>query len=195
MENEKLFRLLTGKNPLDLELIIKLDGKVNRDYYHKDQIILIPGEIPEFIWYIEKGSAIGYFYRDDKKIILFIRHEGSLMIPINSFFSQEVSKIYIQLREPSVLRSISFDHFEDLKNTYPGTSDCITRIIKEHNELAEGEGIEESEMFKNNRIDIAMDELVPAPIDSRSSAISISNYLGISIKKLYKMRSRNKNKE
>lgn len=181
MGNEELFRLLTGINPLDLELTIKPSGEVDQDYYHKDQIILIPGQVPEFIWYIEKGSAMGYFYRDNKKIVLFIRDEGSLMIPIHSFFSQEPFKIYIQMLEPTVLRSMSFSHLEELKKAFPGTSECINRIINEHNELAEGEGIEESELFKNRPYASILDLPEPEPISERLSAVAISNYLGIYI--------------
>ena len=68
MENEELFRILAGKHPLRLELKNTLNEMIKREYYNKSQIILKPGQVANKSWFIEKGSALGYIYKEEKKV-------------------------------------------------------------------------------------------------------------------------------
>ncbi|MDO7743831.1 MAG: hypothetical protein MUP99_08660, partial [Pedobacter sp.] len=78
MRNEDLFKLLAGNTPLRLELKETLDGMIKREVYSKNQIILSPGQVSNRTWFIEKGAAMGYVYKDDKKVPYWFWNESDI---------------------------------------------------------------------------------------------------------------------
>jgi hypothetical protein len=185
MENEELFTLLANRNPLDLASVEKLQTWNPRGYYSKNEIVMSPGDIPDCVWFIEKGSAAGYYFEGVQKITTFFRTEGNLMIPANGL-SAEPSKIYIKMLENSIMRKISFDHLSGLKNTYPGSNAVIDKLLAEHNQVLKIERIDPI-MALMPEVD---DEIYrPLPDEHLKSAFkSMATYLGMSMKSFQKSR-------
>lgn len=188
MENEELFRILAGKHPLRLELKERLNEMIKREYYSKSQIILKPGQIATRSWYIEKGSAMGYSYKEEKKVPFWFWNDGQLLIPINSFFSQKPSDIYIELLEPSTLISISFEHVQEITKTFPDSNDYIRRVMQDYYQMSQKRILELASLTpEEHYLNLMRD--CPS-IFLRASVESIAAYLGISRKTLNRIRTR-----
>ena len=146
MENEELFRILAGKYPLRPELKEALNKMIKREYFPKNQIILKPGQIANRCWFLERGSAMGYMYNEDKKVTLWFSKEGKLMIPVKSFFSQKPADIYIKLLEPSIISSMTYDQVQEIKRTFPDSVDYINSVIQKFHEEVENRNVDVTEI-------------------------------------------------
>lgn len=188
MENEDLFRILGGKYPLRFELKEKLNQMIKREYYAKNQIILKPGQVANCSWFLDKGSAMGYMYTDDKKVTLWFCNEGNLMIPVKSFFSQKPSDIYIKLLEPSILSSITYGQVQEVKRTFPDSHEYINRVMQQYHEQIENRYVDFAGCSNEERY-MHLWRDFPS-IFLKASAESIAAYLGISRKTLYRIRTK-----
>jgi len=188
MENEELFRILAGKHPLRLELKERLNEMIKREYYNKSQVILKPGQVASRAWFIEKGSAMGYIYKEEKKVPFWFWNEGQLMVPINSFFSQKPSENYIELLEPSILFSISHEHVTELTKTFSDTNDYIRKVMQDYHHMSQKRILDLSALTaEEHYLNLMRD--TPA-IFLKASVESIASYLGISRKTLNRIRTR-----
>jgi len=188
MENEELFRILAGKHPLRLELKVKLNEMIKREYYNKSQVILKPGQVANRAWFIEKGSAMGYIYKEEKKVPFWFWNEGQLMVPINSFFSQKPSDNYIELLEPSILFSISYEHVTEITKTFSDSHEYIRKVMQDYHQMSQKRILDLSALTaEEHYLNLMRD--CPA-IFLKASVESIAAYLGISRKTLNRIRTR-----
>jgi len=188
MENEELFRILAGKHPLRLELKEKLGEMIKREYYSKSQIILKQGQVATRSWFIEKGSAMGYIYKEEKKVPFWFWNEGELMVPINSFFSQKPSDTFIELLEPSVLISISYENVQEITRTFSESNDYIRKIMQDYHQMSQKRILDLAALTpEEHYLHIMRD--TPS-IFLKASVESIAAYLGISRKTLNRIRTR-----
>lgn len=188
MENEDLYKLLAGNHPVRLELKEKLNEMIKRENYPKSQIILKPGQIANRAWFIEKGCAMGYIHREEKKVPFWFWNESELMLPLNSFFNQVPSESYIELLEPSVLLSISFEHTQEILKTFPEANDFIRKIMNQYQRMSEKRILEfAAYTAEEHYLHLMKDS--PA-IFRKASVESIAAYLGISRKTLNRIRNR-----
>jgi len=188
MENEELFRILAGKYPLRLELKSKLSDMISREYYSKSQIILKPGQVANRSWFIEKGSAMSYINKEEKKVPFWFWNEGALMVPINSFFSQQPSDTYIELLEPSVLMSISFEHVQEVTQAFPDSNHYIRKVMQEYHQMSQKRILDLASLSPEEHYLHLMQEC-PA-IFLKASVESIAAYLSISRKTLNRIRTK-----
>jgi CRP-like cAMP-binding protein len=188
MENEELFRILAGKHPLRLELKEKLNEMIKREYYNKSQLILKPGQTANRAWFIEKGSALGYIYKEEKKVPFWFWNDGQLLVPIDSFFSQKPSEAYIELLEPSVLFFITYDQVAELSKTFADTNDYIRKVIQDYYQMSQRRILDLAALTpEEHYLNLMRD--CPA-IFLKASVESIASYLGISRKTLNRIRTR-----
>jgi signal-transduction protein with cAMP-binding, CBS, and nucleotidyltransferase domain len=188
MENEELFKLLAGKYPLRAELKEKLSEMIKREYYAKSQIILKPGQISNRAWFIEKGAAMGIIFREEKKVPFWFWNEGQLMVSLHSFFNQVPSETYIELLEPSVLLSISYENVSELIRQFPESNEYIRRVMHEYQRMSE-KRILEFAAYSAEEHYLHLIKECPA-IFRKASVESIAAYLGISRKTLNRIRNR-----
>lgn len=188
MENEDLFKLLGANHPLRAELKEKLGEMIKRESYTKSQIILKPGQTANRAWFIEKGCAMGYIHREEKKVPFWFWNEGELMLPLNSFFNQVPSDTYIELLEPTTLLSISFEHTQEILNTFPESNEFIRKIMNQYQRRSEKRILEFAAYTAQEHYLHLMKES-PA-LFRKASVESIAAYLGISRKTLNRIRNR-----
>ncbi|MET1055808.1 MAG: hypothetical protein ABWY16_10915 [Pedobacter sp.] len=188
MENEELFKLLAGKYPLRAELKEKLNEMIKREYYAKSQLILRAGQISNRAWFIEKGAAMGVIFKEEKKVPFWFWNQGQLMVSINSFFNQVPSETYIELVEPSVLLSISFDNVNEIIRLFPESNEYIRKVMHEYQKMSEKRILEFAAYSpEENYLHLIKD--CPA-LFRKASVESIAAYMGISRKTLNRIRNR-----
>src|SRR5258706_11882375 len=65
----------------------------------KKEVLLSEGTICRYIWFINKGLARDYFYRDGIEVTAGFFKEGNFITNYESFISQKPSKGYIDALE------------------------------------------------------------------------------------------------
>jgi len=188
MENDDLFKLLAGKFPMRLELKEKLDEIIKREYYSKNQIILKTGQIANRAWYIETGAAMGCVQKEAKKVPFWFYNEGDLMIPINSFFNQVPSDFFIELLEPSILVSITYDQLEQLTKEFPETNEYVRKILFSFQRMTEQRILDFAALTPEEHYLYLIKNRTA--MFRKVSVESIATYLGISRKTLNRIRNR-----
>ena len=188
MDNEDLFKLLASKYPLRLELKEKLNEIIKREYYSKNQIILKTGQIANRAWFIETGAAMGCVFKEDRKIPFWFYNEGQLMIPINSFFNQVPSETFIELIEPSVLVSISYDQLEQVLKAFPETNEYVRKVLFEFQRMSEQRILDFAALTPEEHYLYLIRNR--SAMFRKVSVESIAAYLGISRKTLNRIRNR-----
>jgi CRP-like cAMP-binding protein len=81
----------------------------------KNEVLLREGNLCNQIYFIEKGTARTFYYRDGKDITYWIATEGEFVGSMASFFSRTPSNKYVETLENSVLWV--FDYYK-LENLY-----------------------------------------------------------------------------
>ena len=82
-------------------------------------VLLHEGEIANQFYFIKKGCLRMWFNKDGKDITLQFFFEGQGVASIDSLLNSQPSMFTIESIEPSVLLSISKDHFVQLQQFYP----------------------------------------------------------------------------
>jgi len=188
MENEELFKLLAGNYPLRSALKEQLNEMIKREHYPKSQVILKPGQVANRAWFIVEGSAMGLIYREEKKVPFWFWNEKQLMVSLNSFFNQSPAETFIELLEPSLLLSISYEHVSEILKAFPESNDYIRKIMHEYQRASEKRILEFAAYSPEEHYLHLMKEC-PA-IFRKASVESIAAYLGISRKTLNRIRNR-----
>jgi len=188
MRNEDLFKLLAGNTPLRLELKETLDGMIKREVYSKNQIILSPGQVSNRTWFIEKGAAMGYVYKDDKKVPYWFWNESDIVLNVHSFFKQAPSETYIELLEPSILLSISHEYVMQLVEKFPETNGYIQSILEDYQKKSEQRILALACSAEEHYLMLM--KTTPA-LFRKASVESIAAFLGISRKTLNRIRAKN----
>jgi len=188
MKNEDLFKLIGGNIQLRQELKETLDGMIKREVYSKNQIILSPGQVSNRTWYIEKGAAMGYVYKDDKKVPYWFWNETEIVLNAHSFFKQLPSDTYIELLEPSILISISHEYVAQLIEKFPEVNGYIQSILEDYQKKSEQRILSLACSAEEHYL--LLMKTTPA-LFRKASVESIAAYLGISRKTLNRIRAKN----
>lgn len=104
-------------NPPELEEIGKF---FSRQSLSKGEFLLKEGNFCSHLYFIEKG-CLRLFYIDSKgrEFTRFMAFENTFLSSMTAFISREPSTEYIQAMENSILYSIGYDDFLELRSSFP----------------------------------------------------------------------------
>lgn len=77
----------------------------------KDELILRPKQIADYIWFVEKGCIRIYYNKEDRDITEWIALDQQFFMSITSFFKRSPSRLIVQTLEKTSLWGI---HYNDL---------------------------------------------------------------------------------
>src|SRR5258708_28180668 len=100
-------------SPVDEELPAFINALAIKKFKRKE-VLLSEGSICRYIWFINKGLARDYFYRDGIEVTAGFFKEGDFITNYESFISQKPSKGYIDALEDCELFSIHYDSLQHL---------------------------------------------------------------------------------
>lgn len=174
---------MTHEAKIDVERF--LEHKV----FKKKEIILTPGQICRYIYFIDKGMARSFYQDDGKEVTSWFMAENDVIISVKSFFRQESSDEYIQALEELSLYFISYENLQFLYEKHPSFATIGRR-------LTEFYYIKSEERLQNIRKKDAFDRYLfllsnHQDIVQRVSSRIISSYLNIAEETLSRLRARN----
>jgi CRP-like cAMP-binding protein len=102
------------------ELISVFDSHISIRSLKRNQVILTPGYIADQIYFLEEGTARGYFYDDyGREHTLYMWDERSIITDSMSYFSNQPTDIYIEVSQNSILVSLSREKLEEIMEAFP----------------------------------------------------------------------------
>ncbi len=84
----------------------------------KDHFLLRENEIADHLFFIGKGIARIYYFKNGKEITEWIAMDDTYFLSITSFFERAPSKLIIQTVEPSEVMGIRYDDLMALCDQY-----------------------------------------------------------------------------
>ncbi|MGQ1784872.1 MULTISPECIES: Crp/Fnr family transcriptional regulator [unclassified Saccharicrinis] len=160
-------------------------------FFKKKRNLLAPGEKCDYIYFIVKGCVRSY-YVDNKGVehIYQIRMDNSWISDLESFFSKQPSKYYIETLEDTQLLRISADRLEQLYTEVP-TLERYFRILFQKAYLKALKRLNDT-MWETaeDRYKQMLKEL--PELLKRVPLVYIASYLGITPESLSRIRKQSK---
>lgn len=95
----------------------------------KDHFLLKENTVSDYIYFIEKGVARIYYYKNGKEITEWIAMDGQFFLSITSFFQRTPSYLIIQTIEPAEVYGIHHDDFMKLADKYHDVERLLRKMV------------------------------------------------------------------
>jgi len=95
----------------------------------KDHLLLREHAISDYIYFIEKGVARIFYYKNGKEITEWIALDEQFFLSITSFFNRVPSHLIIQTLEASSVYGIHHDDFMRLANQYHDVERFLRKMV------------------------------------------------------------------
>lgn len=98
---------------------IKLEELIVLKKLKKGTILLKEGGICQYIYFLKKGFARGFFYQNGKDITSWFALENDIATSLYSLITQKQSFESIEILEESILYAISYENLQQLYQLFP----------------------------------------------------------------------------
>lgn len=153
----------------------------------KDHFLLKENTVSDYIYFIEKGVARIYYYKNGKEITEWIALDGQFFLSISSFFQRVPSYLIIQTIEPAEVYGIHHDDFMRLADKYHDVERLLRKMVTSSLILSQirMDSIQfESAQQRYERLLKSTPQIV-----QRVSLTYIASFLGITLETLSRIRS------
>ena len=82
-------------------------------------LLLRPGQVARRVYFLETGLVRGYTLLHGREVSSWFMQAGDFVISIVSFLTQAPSAEYLELLEPAVVLSISYEQLQALYRDFP----------------------------------------------------------------------------
>jgi CRP-like cAMP-binding protein len=153
----------------------------------KDFFLLKENSISDYIYFIEKGVARIYYYKNEKEITEWIAMDGQFFLSITSFFQRTPSHLIIQTIEASEVFGIHHDDLMRLANQHHDVERLLRKMITLSLILSQ----ERMDSIQFESAQQRYEKLLKTTpqIVQRVSLTYIASFLGITLETLSRIRS------
>ncbi|MBI2729726.1 MAG: Crp/Fnr family transcriptional regulator [Sphingobacteriales bacterium] len=95
----------------------------------KDFFLLREKEVSDYIYFIRKGVARIYYYKNEKEITEWIAMDNQFFLSITSFFNRVPSHLIIQTLEPAEVYGIHHNDFMRLADEYHEVEKLLRKMV------------------------------------------------------------------
>ena len=127
---EELLNNLSLIHPLSQGVIEYLSNHLKTRILHKKDFLLKIGHVCEDIYFIDQGLIRCFYLVDDKEVSSWFMKEGDVIISVESFFQQAVSKESIQALEECTVYYITYQELQYTYRTFPEFN-AVGRVLTE----------------------------------------------------------------
>jgi len=120
---------ITTISPLSAESMDAFHQSWKHWSVKKDHLLLKENAVSDYIYFIEKGVARIYYYKNGKEITEWIALDGQFFLSITSFFQRTPSYLIIQAIEPSEVFGIHHDDFMKLADKHHDIERLLRKMV------------------------------------------------------------------
>lgn len=124
-----LQKAITEISPLSTESLDAFTRAWKHWTTQKDFFLLKANTVCDYIYFIEKGVARIYYYKNGKEITEWIALDGQFFLSITSFFQRSPSHLTIQTIEPSQVYGIHHDDLMMLSDKYHDVERLLRKMV------------------------------------------------------------------
>lgn len=95
----------------------------------KDHFLLREHTISDFLYFIEKGVARIFYYKNEKEVTEWIATDQQFFLSITSFFQRTPSRLIIHTLEPSEIYGIHHDDFMKLAEKHHDIERLLRKMV------------------------------------------------------------------
>lgn len=95
----------------------------------KDHLLLKQYTVSHYIYFIEKGVARIFYYKNDKEVTEWIAMDNQFFLSIQSFFQRTPSHLIIHTLEPSEVYGIHHDSFMQLADAHHDIETLLRKLV------------------------------------------------------------------
>jgi len=95
----------------------------------KDYFLVREHTVSDYIYFIQKGVARIYYYKNDKEITEWIALDQQFFLSITSFFERKPSHLIIHTIEPSEVYGIHYNDFMALADKYHDIERLLRKMV------------------------------------------------------------------
>lgn len=95
----------------------------------KDHLLVREHQVCDYIFFIKKGIARIYYYKNEKEITEWIAMDEQFFLSIISFFERKSSRLIIQILEPSEVMGIHHNDFMKLASQYHEVETLFRKML------------------------------------------------------------------
>ena len=126
---ESLQKVITAVSPLSNESMNAFTSAWKSWSTSKDFFLLKENTVSDHFYFIAKGVARIYYYKNGKEITEWIAMDGQFFLSITSFFQRTPSHLIIQTIEPSLIYGIHHDDLMRLADEYHDIERLLRRLV------------------------------------------------------------------
>ena len=126
---ESLQKAVTAISPLSHESMNTFLNAWKHWSTTKDFFLLKENTVSDYIYFIEKGVARIYYYKNGKEITEWIALDGQFFLSITSFFQRTPSHLIIQTIEPSQVYGIHHDDLMRLADKFHDVERLLRKMV------------------------------------------------------------------
>jgi CRP-like cAMP-binding protein len=124
-----LEKAITGISPLSAESMDVFLNAWKHWSTPKDHYLVREHTVSDYIYFIQKGIARIYYYKNDKEITEWIAMDEQFFLSITSFFERVSSYLIIQTIEPSEVYGIHHNDFMTLANKHHDVERLLRKMV------------------------------------------------------------------
>jgi CRP-like cAMP-binding protein len=128
---------LNTLQPLSAALQEALVASTLREELPAHHRLLQPGQTARRVYFLETGLVRGFTLLHGREISSWFMQSGDFVISILSFFAQQPSEEYLELLEPALVHSITYDQLQGLYREFPEFNYIGRRLIEKYYVLSE----------------------------------------------------------
>jgi CRP-like cAMP-binding protein len=126
---DSLEKAITTISPLSPESMVIFIEAWKHWSTPKDHYLVREQAVSDYIYFIKKGIARIYYYKNDKEITEWIAMDEQFFLSITSFFQRTPSHLIIQTIEPAEVYGIHHNDFMRLADQYHDIERLLRKMV------------------------------------------------------------------
>lgn len=172
--------------PLSNECVNHLAGIVRHRHVGKKGFLLRPGEVCQYVWFIEKGMFRAYYMEGETEVTAWLRKEYDVIVSVDSYYDQVAATEYIQAVEDSEVSFITYAEEKELFDTFLEYN-VIGRLLTQKELREHAREIRNIRMLTGLQRYMALLERDP-DLAHRAPVMYLASYLGMQPESLSRVR-------
>jgi CRP-like cAMP-binding protein len=190
LNHDRLLQVLTAAHPLTEAFEDALVQELVPLSLPAHYILLEAPRTASHLYFLNKGFAMGYRYREGRKEVEEFWVPGQFIVSVRSFFEQRGAEEFIQVITPSELWCIGYERFIELLHAFP-EGNSLQRILMSECYEHYRERLRETVRLSGGDRYRKLVQEYPA-IEQLVSQEQIASYLGITPQSLSRIKRQHK---
>lgn len=186
--NPDLLQILGNICPLTSAFQQRLEQQLKTSIAQKNELLIQAGEIARALYFVKKGLLRSYFIdQNGKENTNCFMSQGELVISVASFFSQKPAQEYIQVLQPSILQSLSWNQLNSYYADFTEANLIGRLLTQKYYILCQQRATFIRDSSYQQRYYALLDQY--PQIELQASQHQIASFLGISRETLSRLKS------